>query len=286
MHMKNIVLLALALSSLTLSAQTNSQQAAAYLGQFRFTKTCPPAGKVVFDFSVVPIERTANGKQTYSELLKKGQFMEQGQYGTLTGVFVTEAGQLVQVPRYKPATDPTGTLTRADVPAGGMSFVLPDSVSISAALDKAREGVDKTAKTIGPAIGEIWAFWIWMFNSYLLPILITAGSFFLLIAKVSAAESLVSRLGIVAGRFFVQMHQWSSAGLAVILCVIALTFLASIDLWLWKTTGSNLVLAVGAVFSVWIEYAIICRVIPNLQVSGHRSGDKYAGASNLTLPRG
>lgn len=272
MHMKNIVLLALALASITLSAQTNSQQVAAYLGQFRFSKTCPPAGKVVFGFSVVPLERTANGKQTYNELLKKGQFMEQGQYGTLTGVFVTEAGQLVQVPRYKPATDPTGTLTRADVSAGDRSFNLPDSLSAEQMVDNGIRQADQWKARIWANVKPFWRFVMYVFQSIFL-LMFVVGAFLRYVAKTAANETAVNWYGIpVFGGWIVKAHQASAGGLLLMCWIVTAVSMVNVFMWLvWADWPLWVIVAAWFPVQAIAEWLTgwVVPDLPVLKVVGH-----------------
>lgn len=274
--MKNILLLILLPALLP---GQNSQMVADYLGQTRFEKGSPPAGKVVFDFSVVPIERTANGRQTYADLLKKGQFVESGNYGTLTGVFVTEGGQLVKVPRaQKKQAAAMQPIESVGGPAS--SFSLPDSADFARGAEGFRTGADIAAKKAAPIALIVWDNWMYLFWNYIIFVLLTLAAVLWYVAYVSSSESLASMRGwVVAGRAFVAAHTWSAFLLAGVIGVIALTLILSVCIWAWKT-GSLLLFCVTVGATMWTLARLTTKWIPNLPVAGTRSANRYTGGSN------
>lgn len=277
--MKHTLLFAL-LFTLSTAIGQNTEAVSAYLGAYRFDKVAPPAGPVEFVFSTVTLHRQADGKATFKTILKKGLFEDSGKYGTLSSVRITENGRLVPVERYTPAKDETGMLTRASVQSPD-AINIGDSASIASGIDRFRDGVEKTAKTIGPVTAQIWGAWMWFFKGYLMPFLVFAAILLLLSAGIFSSEALISHRGwVVAGRAFVAAHAWSSFLLACDILIIFVTLLAHTLFYVWVSTGSVFWMSVIGLLGQWILRSIAGRLIPNLPVAGTKSGAKYTGGGN------
>lgn len=229
---KPALLFALLFALSPLSAQ-NAEAVKAYLGAYRFDKVAPPAGQVEFVFSRTTLSRTADGKATYKTLLKTGYFQDAANYGTLSGVRITENGRLVPVERYTPAVDPSGTLTRADVGGSALKVpTLPDSLAIANGTNEAIRKVDQWKSALWSSAAPIWRLVMYFFMSFL-PILLMIGGVLRYLAKTAAGESAVNLYGTpLFGGWLLKIHQSTAGALLVIKWTVTVVVLINTFLWL------------------------------------------------------
>ena len=269
MHMKYLLFI---LFPAFLAAQTNSQQVAEYLGQYRYTNVAPPAGPVYFYFTKQILTRQADGKATYKTLLQKGYFSDPANYGSLSAVVITENGKPATVARYQPATDESGTLSRVDAStAKPTSWTLPDSATIADQAATAEHTVQQWRKKAWAATAPIWRFIMTIFMS-LLPLLIMAGGLLRYVAKTAAGESAVNMWGVnVIGGWMLKAHHLSASALLVIQWGVAIVFLIDVFLYLvWA--GLDLWIITPIWFTcLWFAERITNWIVPNVRIIAPRA---------------
>lgn len=274
MHMKNILLLLL--FPALLSAQSNSQQVASYLGNIRFNQVAPPPGPVQFVFSSTTLQGKGDGKQTYKAVLSGAPyFADAANYGSLRAVFVTEGGKLLKVEPYKPATDAGGTLVRADV-EGPKTWAMPDSTTLAEKMHHGEDIVERCKKQFWQAAGPVWRLVMSVFMA-LLPLLIMLGGVLRYLAKTSASESAMNMWGrTVFGSFAMRMHQTTASALLVVHWVVAIVVLIDVFLYLvWA--GLDLWIVCGIWFAcLFFVERITNFIVPNVRFVEFQAGQTPA----------
>lgn len=278
--MKHTLLAAL-LFTLSTAIGQNTEAVSAYLGAYRYDNVAPPAGPVEFVFSRTTLNRNADGKATYKSLLKTGYFQDSGNYGTLSGVRITEGGKLVPVERYTPAVDPSGTLTRADVGSSALKAPsMPDSAAIANGTNEAIRKVDQWKSALWSSAAPIWRLVMYFFMSFL-PILLMIGGVLRYLAKTAAGESAVNLYGTpLFGGWLLKIHQSTAGALLVIKWAVTVVVLINTFLWLiWL--GLDLWL-VAVLWFIVLRFAetITNWIVPDVRVVSNGFA-KQSAASNL-----
>ena len=278
---KCITLAMLVFSALSPLSAQNAEAVKAYLGAYRFDNVAPPAGPMEFVFSRTTLNRQADGKATYKSLLKTGYFQDSGNYGTLSGVRITEGGKLVPVERYTPAVDPSGTLTLADVGSSALKApTMPDSLAIANGTEAAIRKVDAWKSALWSSAAPIWRLVMYFFMSFL-PILLMVGGVLRYLAKTAAGESAVNLYGTpLFGGWLLKIHQSTAGALLVIKWSVTVVVLINTFLWLiWLGLDLWLVAAIWFVVLRFAE-AITNWIVPDVRVVSNGFA-KQSAAGNL-----
>lgn len=281
--MQKILTFAALLFTLSAAIGQNTEAVKAYLGPYRYDNVAPPAGPVEFVFSRTTLNRNADGKATYKSLLKTGYFQDGGNYGSLSGVRITEGGKLVPVERYTPAVDQSGTLTRADVGAsiGAKAWALPDSTQMNEMADRAIEKSDAWKAQAWAAVRPLWRVVMHIFQSILF-LLFLIGAFLRYVSKTAAGESAYNWYGIpVFGRWIARAHQTSAGGLILICWIVTAVTMINIAMWLvW--VNWPIWLAIATWFPVqWLAEVLTNHIVPDVNVIS-----AYQAPAGKPLPRG
>jgi len=273
----------------------------------------PPAGAAVtYEFQTgtkaVYIDRKADGKSTYMELLPKStgivRYNDAG--GELSLIKVNgepviqrNKPKLVNVPSksvepqpqriqspvapngavYLPPNNtsdpvrPYGTLQGPDVANTPVTdepprYHFPDSSATAATLEDAKEVITGWKGKFWEQIKPIWSFVMWLFSSVVIMLICFIG-LFRYVAKTAANESLVSIYGrVIVGGWIVRAQQNAAATTLGLTWIIAIVVLIDIFLWLVWLDLPIWTLLLVWFPILWAAEKLTDKIVPNIKVVG------------------
>lgn len=274
-------------------AQPKSQQVERYLGNFRYEHD-KPAGIVKFIFQKAVLKRQGDGRKTYKTLLISEPFYSnEDNAGRLIGIQIVQNNRTTTIRPEAPdkpapasnggkrASSPTAEATtppaaeptpdpvrpRGPVKNTGKSLI-PDSSTIVANLDNAKQRISGWKSTMWQTVRPIWEFVMWIFNSVII-LLICFGGLCRYVAKTAASESLINIYGrIIVGRWIVAAHQNAAAMLLLISWVIAIILLIDVFMWLIYLNLPVWLLVVIWFPILWVAEKLTSWIVPNISVIG------------------
>ena len=306
------VVLSFLLFCLPVFGQSKTQQVDAALMQVSGQiDPIPPAGAAVtYEFQTgtktVYIDRKADGKSTYMELLPKStgivRYNDAG--GELSLIKVNgepviqrNKPKLVNVPSksvepqpqriqspvapngavYLPPNNtgdpirPRGTLEAPDVANTPvmdepMRISIPDSLTTSAYLEDAKQTIRKQRGELWQMIKPGWEFVMWCFGGVVI-LLICFGGLCQYVADTAASESLISVYGrVIVGGWIVSVQQNAAAMTLLVCWVIAIVLLINEFLWLVYLDIPIWALLIVWLPSLWAAKKLTKMYVPNLKV--------------------
>jgi len=308
------VVLSFLLFCLPVFGQSKTQQVDAALMQVSGQiNPIPPAGAAVtYEFQTgtktVYIDRKADGKSTYMELLPKStgivRYNDAG--GDLSLIKVNgepviqrNKPKLVNVPSksvepqpqriqspvapngavYLPPNNtsdpvrPYGTLQGPDVANTPVTdepprYHFPDSSATAATLEDAKEVITGWKGKFWEQIKPIWSFVMWLFSSVVIMLICFIG-LFRYVAKTAANESLVSIYGrVIVGGWIVRAQQNAAATTLGLTWIIAIVVLIDIFLWLVWLDLPIWTLLLVWFPILWAAEKLTDKIVPNIKVVG------------------
>jgi len=306
------VVLSFLLFCLPVFGQSKTQQVDAALMELKGQiNPIPPAGAAVtYEFQTgtktAYIDRKADGKSTYMELLPKSKGIVRyndagGELMRITAngedVIYRNKAVRVNVPSkevepqpqriqspvapngavYLPPNNtgdpirPRGTLEAPDVANTPvmdepMRISIPDSLTTSAYLEDAKQTIRKQRGELWQMIKPGWEFVMWCFGGVVI-LLICFGGLCQYVADTAASESLISVYGrVIVGGWIVSVQQNAAAMTLLVCWVIAIVLLINEFLWLVYLDIPIWALLIVWLPSLWAAKKLTKMYVPNLKV--------------------
>ena len=235
-------------------------QKSAKVAETKIGNEVPPSGvsvSYIFANSEIDINRTGNGKSTYTELIKAVPGYRDSGGGELLAVMAgnksvykaSQTGEVAERPVTKAAAMRPHNETAAE-DLQGESFQMPDSTRMIEMAEVAQYEIWKASQTAGAMAKPWWevvmsTFWI------IYPILLI----FAIVAWVSAR--------VFASEGMIHEHKVARRSLVVVLLSVAAVVLINLMLWAISTGAGPLPLTVFGGFLAGIAYYIVSRLTPN-----------------------